>query len=71
MVFTCFVLSKGFSSYTYIKHFEVEEKNGQLQTNITETAQVAVQLYYEWDLGTNPEVKLYLVLSDSILHSPF
>lgn len=68
MGFTFFVLSKGFSSCTYIRSYTVEEEGGLPQGNVTKTFQEAVQSYHKWDSGTNLENKL--VFLDLMLHSP-
>ena len=71
MGFSCFVLSKGFSSYTFVTHHEIRDTDVPSLETITGTAKDLITSHHNWRPQTDLEIRMYLVLFDSKLHSPF
>lgn len=71
MGFNCFVLSKGFSSYTYVAYRKIEGTDAPNLETITQTAKKLITSRYGWDPETNLDIGLYWVLFGSKLHSLF
>ena len=67
--FSFFVLSKGFSSYTYVTHHKIENTDIPSLETITRTAKDLITLHYSWKPEVSLDIGLYWVLFGSKLCS--
>jgi len=68
MTFSCFVVGKGSSSYTYVEVLEVE--GDAIVGTVTRAIQELASEYHSWD-STHVEIELYQVSLNSAFPDPF
>ena len=64
-----FVLSKGFTSYTYLGEYGIEANWNKGVEDIAENVRRLITSHYSWPPQTTLETHLYLV--SLMLHNPF
>jgi len=69
MTFSCFVLSKGSSSYAYIEAHQIE--GGATAGAIIHATRKLVSRYYKWESTDAIGIELYQVLLNPTLHRQF